>query len=93
MRSPLTAGILARVAVSCLMAVCIFTAYARADQPAVIKKVLVLFPSEGWSAPSHRAVYNGMKAVFDKSPRQDVIMMGDILDVSFATEETEQQRL
>ena len=93
MRSPLTAGLLARIAFSCLLAVCIFTPHARADQPAVIKKVLVLFPSEGWSAPSHRAVYNGMKAVFDKSPRQDVIMMGDILDVSFATEETEQQRL
>ena len=93
MRSPLTAGILARVAFSCLLVVCIFTSHAHADQPAVIKKVLVLFPSEGWSAPSHRAVYNGMKAVFDKSPRQDVIMMGDILDVSFATEETEQRRL
>jgi len=93
MRSPLTAGLLARIAFSCLLAVCIFTPHARADQPAVIKKVLILFPSEGWSAPSHRAVYNGMKAVFDKSPRQDVIMMGDILDVSFATEETEQQRL
>jgi PAS domain S-box-containing protein len=93
MRSPLTTGILARVAFSCLLAVCIFTPHARADQPGGIKKVLVLFPSEGWSAPSHRVVYNGMKAVFDQSPRQDVIMLGDILDVSFATEETEQRRL
>jgi PAS domain S-box-containing protein len=93
MRSRLTAAILARVAISFLLGVCILTPQARADQPAGIKKVLVLFPSEGWSAPSHRAVYNGMKAVFDKSPRQDVILLGDILDLSFATEETGQRGL
>jgi len=93
MHSHLTAGILVRVAFSCLLAVCIFTPHARADQPAGIKKVLVLFPSEGWSAPSHRAVYNGMKAILDQSLRQDVILLGDILDVSFATGETEQRRL
>jgi signal transduction histidine kinase len=93
MHSHLTAGILVRVAFSCLLVVCIFTPHARADQPAGIKKVLALFPSEGWSSPSQRAVYNGMKAVFDQSPRQDVILLGDILDVSFATGETEQRRL
>ena len=93
MHSHLTAGILVRVTFSCLLVVCIFTPHARADQPAGIKKVLALFPSEGWSSPSQRAVYNGMKAVLDQSPRQDVILLGDILDVSFATGETEQRRL
>ena len=93
MHSHPTAGILTRVAFFCLLAVCSFTPKAHADQPADIKKVLVLFPSEGWSAPSHRAVYNGMKAVFDKSPRQDIIMLGDILDLSFTIEETGQRSL
>ncbi len=93
MHSHLTAGILVRVAFSCLLVVCIFTPHARADQPAGIKKVLALFPSEGWSSPAHRAVYNGMKTVFDHSPRQDVILLGDILDLPFAAAETEQRRL
>ena len=34
-----------------------------------------------------------MKAVFDQSFRQDVILLGDILDLSFTTEGTEQRRL
>jgi PAS domain S-box-containing protein len=89
----LTAGIFARIAFSCMLTVCSFTSKAHADQPADIKKVLVLFPSEGWSAPSHRAVYNGMKAVFDQSSRQDVILLGDILDLSFTTEGIEQRHL
>jgi PAS domain S-box-containing protein len=93
MNSRPTAGMLVRVAFSWLLVVCIYSSQAHADQPAGIKKVLALFPSEGWSSPSQRAVYNGMKAVFDQSPRQDVILMGDILDVSFATGETEQRRL
>ena len=94
MRSPLTAGILARVAFSCLLAVCIFTAHARADQPAAIKKVLVVFPAEGWSSPADRMVYNGMKAVFDQSHRQDIVLLGDVLDLYYLnSKETEQRRL
>ena len=93
MNSRLTAGMLVRVAFSCLLVVCIFTSQAHADEPAGTKKVLALFQSEGWSAPSHRVVYNGMKTVFDQSPRQDVILLGDNLDLPFAVADTEQRRL
>jgi len=54
MHSHLTAGILVRVAFSCLVAACIFTPHVRADQPMDIKKVLILFSMEGWSAPANR---------------------------------------
>jgi PAS domain S-box-containing protein len=93
MNSRLTAGIIVRVSFSFLLGVCIFTSQAHPDQPEGTKKVLALFQSEGWSAPSHRTVYNGMKTVFDQSSRKDVILLGDILDLSFTTEGTEQQRL
>ena len=93
MRSPLTAGILARVAVSCLLAVCIFTPHARADQPMDIKKVLLLFSSEGWSAPANRMIYNGAKALFDQSTRQNIVLFGDTLDLPFVTGETEHRDL
>ena len=53
----------------------------------------MLFPSEGWSAKGHRLIYNGMKTVFDQSPGHDVILIGDILDPSFATGEIEEKKL
>jgi PAS domain S-box-containing protein len=93
MHSHITAGILVRVVLSCLLVVCIFTPQARADQPAGIKKVLALFPSEGWSSPAHRTIYNGMKTIFDHSSRQDVILLGDTLDLPLAATETEKRRL
>ena len=93
MRAPLTAGILARVAFSCLLVLCIFTPHACADQPMDIKKVLILFSMEGWSAPANRVIYNGAKTVFDQSPRQDIVLFGDNLDLSFVTGEAEHRSL
>ena len=93
MRSHTIAGKLARVAFFCLLAGCIFTAHASVGQQADIKRVLVLFPSEGWSSPAHRIIYNGMKAVFDQSRRQDVILLGDTLNLNLTSAETEQRRL
>jgi PAS domain S-box-containing protein len=88
------AGTLARLAFFCLLAVFIFTPHARADQQSGIKKVLVLFPAEGWSSPADRMIYNGMKAVFDQSHRQDVVLLGDVLDLYYLnSKETEQRRL
>ena len=93
MRAPLTAGILARAAFSCLLVLCIFTPHARADQPMDIKKVLILFSLEGWSAPANRVIYNGAKTVFDQSPRQDIVLFGDNLDLPFVTGEAENRSL
>jgi len=93
MHSHLTAGILVRVAFSCLVAACIFTPHVRADQPMDIKKVLILFSMEGWSAPANRVIYNGAKTVFDQSPRQDIVLFGDNLDLSFVTGEAEHRSL
>jgi len=93
MRSPLTAGILARVAFSCLLVLCIFTPHARADQPMDIKKVLILFSYEGWSAPANRMIYNGVKTVFDQSLRQDIVLIGDNLDLTFVNGEAENRSL
>jgi len=93
MRSSLTAGILARVAFSCLLVLCIFTPHARADQPMDIKKVLILFSYEGWSAPANRMIYNGVKTVFDQSLRQDIVLIGDNLDLTFVNGEAENRSL
>lgn len=80
MRSPLTAGILARVAVSCLLAVCIFTPHARADQPAVIKKVLILFPSEGWGETIGRS---GSRSTSTSTASTSTARSGASLQLSF----------
>jgi len=93
MRFSLTAGILARVAFSCLLVLCIFTPHARADQPMDIKKVLILFSYEGWSAPANRMIYNGVKTVFDQSLRQDIVLIGDNLDLTFVNGEAENRSL
>lgn len=93
MRFPSKRGMLARVAFFCLLAACICMLHIPVGHAKDIKKVLALFPSEGWSAPSHRTIYNRMKAVFDESSRQDIILLGDTMDLLFSIKETEQQRL
>jgi len=38
-------------------------------------------------------IYNGAKTVFDQSPRQDIVLFGDNLDLSFVTGEAEHRSL
>jgi PAS domain S-box-containing protein len=84
---------MAIIGLFCLPVLFIFPARAGANPSTDIKKVLILFPSEGWSAPAHRIIYNGMKAIFDQSPVHDVVLSGDVLDPSFATGEVEERKL
>lgn len=86
-------GRLTRLAFYCLLAVLLSPVHADGYPNTNIKKILVLFPAEGWSSVGYRMIYNGMKAVFDQSSRYDVIALGDTLDLSLASSEAEQRRI
>ncbi len=93
MRSPLTAGILARIAFSCLLAVCICMLPSRDGHAANSKKVLILFPEEGWSAPAYQTVYNAIKSAFDEDDKMQITLFGESLDLYLFTGEDRERAL
>jgi PAS domain S-box-containing protein len=93
MHSPPTAGTLTRVAFCCVLAACVLTSHARAGDHVDIKKVLVLFPEEAWSAPAYRTVYHAIKSVFDEDPRRHIILFGDSLDLYLFPDEVDRRGL
>ena len=87
-RSP---GISIRIVIAALLLT--FTPIIHAwAEPAKLKKVLVLFASEGWSSPAERTIYGGMKAVFDQSQQKEIVFMGDSIDQYFFRAENSEQR-
>ena len=86
-------GRLTRLAFYCLLAALLSPAHADGHPQTDIKKILVLFPAEGWSSLAYRMTFDGMRAVFDQSSRYDVVALGDTLDLSLASSETEQRRI
>ncbi|RPJ06853.1 MAG: hypothetical protein EHM37_18930, partial [Deltaproteobacteria bacterium] len=93
MRSPLTAGILARIAFACLLAVCICMLPSRDGHAANSKKVLILFPEEGWSAPAYQTVYNAIKSAFDEDDKMQITLFGESLDLYLFTGEDRERAL
>ena len=93
MQNSFFSHIFLRIFIACLLASLISTASVQSDQPPELKKVLVLFPLEGWSAPAGRVIYDGMKSVFDQYQKGMVALIGDGLDYYYMeAQETEQQK-
>jgi len=93
MRFPSKRGILARVVFSCLVAVCICMLHPGDGDTADVKKVLIIFPEEGWSAPAYRTVYDAIKHRFDETPQIEATLFGESLDLYLFPDQAAQQHL
>ncbi|UCF90990.1 MAG: hypothetical protein JSW39_22320, partial [Desulfobacterales bacterium] len=84
---------LAKAAIICLLTICFSTPFARAAAPPDFKKVLVLFPDQGWIAPAYRIIYSAVKSVFDEHSQDQIILFADSLDLSLYPNETDRRDL
>jgi signal transduction histidine kinase len=64
-----------------MAAVCLCAPCAHAGQPPDVRKVLVLFPEESFSAPAYRMIYSALKEVFDQAPGRGATLLGEGLDL------------
>ena len=93
MRSIFTSCMIARLVLFCAIALCFCLPFAHADKPENIKKVLILFPEEGWSAPAYRTIYNAIKSVFDENPKNAITLFGESLDLYLFPDEQTQRNI
>jgi hypothetical protein len=78
---PFKRGVCAGVVFSCLLAVCAGMVQIRDGHAAAAKKVLVIFPEEGWSAPAYQKIYGAIKSVFEEDDHMSVTLFGECLDL------------
>ena len=78
---PFKRGVCAGVVFSCLLAVCAGMVQIRDGHAADAKKVLVIFPEEGWSAPAYQKIYGAIKSVFEEDDQMHVTLFGECLDL------------
>ena len=74
-------GVRTGVVFFCLLAVCRGVLCVGNGHAADTKKVLVIFPEEGWSAPAYQTIYNAIKSVFDADDHMFVTLFGECLDL------------
>jgi signal transduction histidine kinase len=78
---PFKRGVCAGVFFFCLLAVCAGMVQIRDGHAADAKKVLVIFPEEGWSAPAYQKIYGAIKSVFEEDDHMGVTLFGECLDL------------
>jgi signal transduction histidine kinase len=86
-------GLAALPALFCLLAGCMVVPPAQADQAKAIKNVLMLFPQESTNAPVPQTIYNGMCSVLDRSPKFEVTVFIENLDLYLFPDEEAQQAI
>jgi PAS domain S-box-containing protein len=77
----------------CLLTICFSGLFARAAGPPDIKKVLLLFPDQGWVAPAYRKIYSSVKSVFNAHSDNQIVLLADSLDLSFYPPETDHRKI
>lgn len=81
MRFGFKRGVRTGVVFFCLLAACTGMLHVSDGHAADTKKVLVIFPEEGWSAPAYQTIYNAIKSVFDADDHMFVTLFGECLDL------------
>ncbi len=90
---PFKRGVCAGVVFSCLLAVCAGMFQIRDGHAADAKKVLVIFPENGWSGPAYQMFYNAIKSKFDQNDKMHVTLFGESLDLYLFPNEERERRL
>jgi signal transduction histidine kinase len=85
--------VLARVACGWMAAVCLCAPCAHAGPAPDVKKVLVLFPEESFSAPAYRMIYGALKEVFDRTVKAEATLFGESLDLYLFPDSAAQRNL
>jgi signal transduction histidine kinase len=86
-------GLLAAAAFFCLLAACLVVSRAQAGQAKAVKNVLLLFSQDSTNAPVPQAIYNGMCAVLDRSPKLEASVFIENLDLYLFPDEEAQQAI
>ena len=90
---PSKRGVCAGIVFACLLAVCAGMVQIRDGHAAAAKKVLVIFPEEGWSAPAYQKIFGAIKSVFDEDDKMRVTLFGESLYLYLFSNEDEERVL
>ncbi len=93
MRFSFKRGVRTGVVFFCLLAVCAGMVQIRDGHAADAKKVLVVFPENGWSGPTYQMFYDAIKSTFDQNDKMQFTLFGESLDLYLFPNEDRERAL